>query len=142
MSQWYRSPLFIDGVEYPTAEHYMMAEKARCFDDEEALQAVLATRNPSKAKQIGRRVRGFNDRDWDFVKYEVVVEANMHKFGNDLDLRKFLLKTGDIILVEASPYDTVWGIGMAEDDPDVHDPTLWKGQNLLGFAIMDVRDRL
>ena len=142
MSQWYPSKLVIDGIEYPTAEHYMMAEKARCFDDEESLHKILATQNPSKAKKLGRQINGFNDLEWDVVKYAVVVRANEVKFGEDPELLEFLLWTDARILVEASPYDVVWGIGMAEDDPDVHDPTLWKGQNLLGFAIMDVRYKL
>ena len=142
MSQWYPSKLRIDGNEYLTAEQYMMAEKARCFDDYESLRKIRATKDPSKAKAFGRKVEGFNDLEWDVVKYGVVVKANMVKFGEDPELREFLLGTENHILVEASPTDVVWGIGMSEDNPDCYDPTLWRGQNLLGFAIMDVRDKL
>ena len=142
LSQWYPAPFTVDGVAYATAEHWMMAEKARLFSDAEGLAAVLATPEPMRAKVAGRRVRGFDERVWRSARYDIVVAGNMAKFGQHAALRGFLLSTRDKVLVEASPYDRIWGIGMAGDDPDVRRPSAWRGLNLLGFALMDVRDRL
>ncbi len=142
MSQWHKDGFSIRGEYYETAEHYMMAEKARLFNDLTSLDLIMSTKDPSTAKKIGRKVKGFNDEEWDKVKYPVVVLANICKFLQNPELGDFLRDTGDAVLVEASPYDTVWGIGMPETDADCLDPTLWKGENLLGFAIMDARSIL
>ena len=98
--------------------------------------------DPKEIKALGREVRNFDESIWQNYRMEIVITGNLHKFMDNEDLREFLLSTGDKILVEASPYDTVWGIGMKEDDPDCRNPRLWKGENLLGFALMDVREKL
>lgn len=141
-SQWYPSPFAVDGVRYATAEHWMMAGKARLFDDETALAKVLANPEPAAAKAAGRGVRGFDETRWLLRRFDLVVEGNLAKFSQHPVLRGFLLSTGDQVLVEASPVDAIWGIGLAAADPRATDPAQWQGLNLLGFALMVVRERL
>ncbi|MFC0533686.1 NADAR family protein [Phytohabitans kaempferiae] len=142
LSQWWPAEFTVDGEDYRTAEHWMMAEKARLFADEEGLAAVLAAVSPGAAKAAGRKVRGFDEQRWTDARYDIVVAGNLAKFGQHAALRDFLLATGDRVLVEASPLDRVWGIGMAPGHPDVPHPLRWRGLNLLGFALMDVREKL
>ncbi len=139
LSQWWPSPYTVDGVTYATAEHWMMAAKARLFDDADAERAVLAARTPAEAKNAGRLVRGFDEAIWARERFGVVVTGSVHKFASDPALRDFLLGTGERVLVEASPLDRVWGVGLAADDPRIQDPEKWRGANLLGFALMGAR---
>ena len=146
-SQWFPSVFSIDGIRYATAEHWMMAEKARLFGDDAALARVLAKNEPGAAKAAGRAVRGFDEATWFRHRLDIVVRGNRAKFEQHLPLRDFLLGTGDLVLgdlvlVEASPVDPVWGIGLAAGDPRAQDPMQWQGLNLLGFALMAVRDAL
>ena len=120
----------------------MMAEKGRIFGDEETRQRIMKEEEPSIIKDLGREVKGFDPEIWDQHKFDVVVKGNLAKFGQNEKLLKFLLNTGSAILVEASPYDRVWGIGMREDNKDAKDAEKWYGINLLGFALMVVRDKL
>ncbi|PWE11354.1 DUF1768 domain-containing protein [Streptomyces sp. BSE7F] len=142
LSQWWPSPFTVDGVEYATAEHWMMAAKARLFGDAEGERRVLAAGHPAAAKKAGRLVRGFDEEVWRRERFGIVVEGSVHKFAAHGELRSFLLGTGDRVLVEASPVDRVWGIGLAADADAANDPTRWRGPNLLGFALMEARRRL
>ena len=142
LSQWQKCKFIVDGVSYNCAEQYMMAEKARIFGDEETRQRIMKEDSPDEIKQLGREVKGFDSDVWDQHKFDVVVKGNLAKFGQNETLLKFLLGTGSAILVEASPYDRVWGIGMKEDNKDATDAEKWFGINLLGFALMVVRDKL
>ncbi|MFD7805158.1 NADAR family protein [Streptomyces cellulosae] len=142
LSQWWPSPFTVDGVEYATAEHWMMAAKARLFADAEGERRVLAAGHPSEAKKAGRLVRGFDDEVWRRERFGIVVEGSVHKFAAHGELRSFLLDTGERVLVEASPVDRVWGIGLAADAEGANDPVRWRGPNLLGFALMEARGRL
>jgi ribA/ribD-fused uncharacterized protein len=142
LSQWWPQPFTVDGVRYPTAEHWMMAGKARLFDDTDGLAAALAAASPGAAKAAGRKVRGFDEQRWRAVRYDLVVAGNLAKFGQHPELGDFLRRTGRKVLVEASPFDRIWGIGMARTHDDVGRPTRWRGLNLLGFALMDVREQL
>ncbi|MGW8380395.1 NADAR family protein [Streptomyces sp. ODS28] len=142
LSQWWHAPFTVEGVEYATAEHWMMAGKARLFGDAEAERRALAARHPGQAKTEGRMVRGFDEAVWERERFELVVEGSTHKFDQHTELREFLLGTGDRVLVEASPLDRIWGIGLASDDEAAHDPARWQGLNLLGFALMEARKRL
>jgi ribA/ribD-fused uncharacterized protein len=142
LSQWYPAPFSVDGVRYATAEHYMMAGKARLFGDAEAERLVLASDDPGRAKGAGRRVRGFDEGTWAAHRYDLVVAANTAKFASHSPLGNFLLGTGDRVLVEASPSDTIWGIGLSAAQPEAWYPSRWRGLNLLGFALMDVRASL
>ncbi|WP_089099729.1 NADAR family protein [Streptomyces hyaluromycini] len=142
LSQWWPSRFVVDGVEYATAEHWMMAGKARLFGDAEAERAVLAAGHPAEAKKAGRLVRGFDEAKWQRERFGIVAEGSVHKFAADAGLRDFLLATGNRVLVEASPVDRVWGIGLTATDAAAEDPTRWRGLNLLGFALMEARERL
>ena len=141
-SQWWLSPFTLDGIEYKTAEHWMMAQKAILFNDKVQLEKILICKSPAEAKKIGRWIENFNGSLWDTHKYEYVKQGNYYKFSQNPQLKTFLLHTGERILVEASPVDNIWGIGMAKNDANIYNPTQWKGQNLLGFALMEVRDKL
>lgn len=142
LSQWWPAPFTVDSVTYASAEHWMMAGKARLFGDEEAERQAVAASSPAAAKKVGRLVRGFDDGIWVRERFALVVEGSVHKFGQDPALRAFLLGTGDRVLVEASPMDRIWGIGLAKDDARTADPAAWRGLNLLGFALMEARTRL
>ncbi|MGW5662065.1 NADAR family protein [Streptomyces sp. NPDC003758] len=142
LSQWWPSPFTVDGVEYATAEHWMMASKARLFDDAEAERKVLQSPEPALAKKAGRLVRGFDEAIWERERFGIVVEGSVHKFAAHEALRDFLLGTGERVLVETSPLDRVWGIGLAAGDERAADPERWRGPNLLGFALMEARERL
>lgn len=141
-SQWYESPFVIDEVVYQTAEHWMMASKARLFGDDETLAKILESSDPKTAKALGRAVKNFDDKLWKANGRRLVTEGNLAKFEQNGDLRAFLVGTGNLVLVEASPYDRIWGIGMMADNERAKNPVTWQGQNLLGFALMDVRDKL
>nr|WP_211245825.1 NADAR family protein [Actinomadura oligospora] len=142
LSQWYPSPFTVDGVEYPTAEHFMMCEKARLFGDEASVREILASPDPGRAKAFGRKVRGFDEDAWLENRYDIVRRGSVAKFAADPDLRGYLMSTGGKVLVEASPQDRVWGIGYDEFAPQAVRPSQWRGLNLLGFALMDARDEL
>nr|WP_236655401.1 NADAR family protein [Streptacidiphilus carbonis] len=142
LSQWWPSVFVVDGVEYASAEHWMMAGKARLFGDEESVSGILAARTPAEAKKRGRLVRGFDEAAWSAARFGLVVDGNVAKFGQDPVLRAYLSGTGSRVLVEASPVDRVWGIGLAADDERSADPLRWRGLNLLGFALMEARERL
>ncbi|MFI8307919.1 NADAR family protein [Streptomyces sp. NPDC085927] len=142
LSQWWPSPFTVDGVTYATAEHWMMAAKARIFADPEAERKILAAGHPADAKKEGRLVRHFDEAVWRRERFRVVVEGSTHKFAAHADLRAFLLNTGDRVLVEASPRDRVWGIGLGAKNERAADPVQWRGANLLGFALMQARARL
>jgi ribA/ribD-fused uncharacterized protein len=141
-SQWWPAPIIIDSITYLTAEHWMMAEKARQFDDVDGLAKVMAARSPGAAKAAGREIRGFDESRWARERYEVVVTGTLAKFSQHPELAEILHRTGTQVLVEASPTDRIWGIGLAATDEEATDPDLWPGLNLLGFALMDVRDAL
>lgn len=142
LSQWYEAPFEVGGTRYATAEHFMMAGKARLFGDAQAHERILAATSPSSAKKLGRTVKGFDDARWNAARFDLVVEGNLAKFSQNTTMGEFLKSTGERVIVEASPVDRIWGIGMAADDPHAENPRLWKGLNLLGFALMEVRDRL
>jgi len=141
LSQWWEADFEIGGARYPTAEHYMMAEKARLFDSA-MLPQILEARSPAGAKALGRRVKNFDQAVWDAHRFDIVVRASVAKFGQNADLRAYLMTTGDKVLVEASPVDPVWGVSLAEGDPRLERPEEWRGLNLLGFAIMKARAML
>jgi ribA/ribD-fused uncharacterized protein len=138
-SQWWPAAFDQFGVTFATAEHYMMWRKAVLFGDDAAAERVLATPSPSVAKAIGRRALGFDDELWLKYRWGIVVAGTFAKFAAHQELRQFLLATGHAVIVEASPTDTIWGIGLGENDKDAANPGQWRGLNLLGFALMEVR---
>ena len=139
LSQWFPAKFVIDGNTYLTSEHYMMAKKARLFDDLDMFEAVLSSQHPAEAKKFGRQVKNFESRLWDQHCFNYVVEGNVAKFAQNSSLKAFLLNTKERVLVEASPLDPIWGIGIAATDPKALNPSKWTGKNLLGFALMVAR---
>ena len=123
-----------------SSEQCYMLEKAWMFEPSKA-DDILATREPMAAKRLGRKIKNYDDAKWAEVRYAKMVEVLMVKFSIP-EFKKQLLATGDRMLVEASPYDRIWGVGLSEDDSRIHDPKQWRGQNLLGQALMEVRDKL
>lgn len=141
-SQWYPSIFKVDGFTYTTTEQWMMAKKASLFDDNETLKKILTAEKPALIKTLGREVKNFDDDKWSKLSYQIVVEGNKHKFSQNDALKRYLLQTDNKIIVEASPVDTTWGIGLAQDVKEAADPFKWEGTNWLGFALMEVRDYL
>jgi hypothetical protein len=139
LSQWWPARFTVDGDTYVSAEHYMMAEKARLFGDQQTRRAILAATKPGAAKALGRSVFGFDDSHWERHRFDIVVAGSVAKFGQNAELAAYLAETGDKVLVEASPVDRIWGIGLAADDPRAQNPQEWQGLNLLGFALMRAR---
>jgi ribA/ribD-fused uncharacterized protein len=142
LSQWWPSAFTVDGLTFATAEHYMMWRKAMLFADEQAAGQILAAPDPAGAKALGRKVRGFDQAAWESRRFEFVVAGSVAKFGQHPGLREFLLATGEQVLVEASPRDRVWGIGLSAGHERAADPRQWHGLNLLGFALMRARATL
>ena len=138
-SQWYPTPFVAGNITYLTAEHWMMAKKALLFGDEVQLENILTSDSPAQAKKAGRAVKNFDAAVWQQNAYRFVVEGNRLKFSQHPALRQYLIDTKDVIIVEASPFDPIWGIGTKDHQTD---PFKWRGTNLLGFALMEVRASL
>lgn len=141
-SQWWEVAFEDQGVVYKSAEHYMMAEKARVFGEEAMREKIIQSNSPAAAKKLGRQVQNFNQKIWEENRFEIVKKANYLKFSQHKELREYLLQTNKRILVEASPVDAIWGIGLPADHNNASNPKRWRGLNLLGFALMEVRDEL
>ena len=141
-SQWWPCRFQAEGTEYCCAEQFMMAGKARMFGDEEMLSRIMESVHPKEMKAWGRAVRHFDKEAWDLACYDLVVRGNRAKFSQNPRLLSFLLGTKKRILVEASPRDRIWGIGMGKSNPDGENPLRWRGKNLLVFALTQVRDEL
>lgn len=141
-SQWYLAPFEVEGRRFETAEHYMMHAKALLFHDEEIAERILEVTHPGEAKKLGRLVENFDGAVWERRREDIVLAGNLAKFRAHPELREVLLRTGERLLVEASPVDRIWGIGLAADDPLAEHPLGWRGLNLLGFALMRVRATL
>jgi ribA/ribD-fused uncharacterized protein len=135
-SQWFE----LGGIHYPTAEHWMMAGKARLFEDEEILQEILMAPDPKSVKALGRKVQNFEKDAWDSKCVEIVKEGNIAKFKQNPDHLTLLKSTAGTILVEAAPRDRIWGIGMGAANEKASDPLRWRGRNLLGFVLTELRD--
>ena len=141
LSQWHKEDFVVDGVTYNCAEQWMMACKAALFQDDVALENILASDSPREQKKIGRGVHNFDENMWNVACLPFVFRGNIAKFTQSITLCNMLMDTEEKMLVEASPMDRIWGIGMAEDDPDVYDTSKW-GLNWLGKSLMDVRSTL
>jgi ribA/ribD-fused uncharacterized protein len=142
LGQWTRSPFIVEGVVYYTAEHWMMASKAKLFGDEKMYENILLDPSPKNAKDMGRIVSNFDAKVWDENCIDIVAIGNYHKFKQHPDMRRMLMNTKGKVLVEASPYDAIWGIKRREDDQLALDVDTWRGKNYLGFALMKTRNIL
>jgi ribA/ribD-fused uncharacterized protein len=141
-SQWFESPFQIDDIIYKTSEHWMMAQKALLFNDKAVHERILNSKKPGEAKELGRQVDGFNEEIWNEKRFEIVKFGNIHKFNQNWDFGEYLLGTENRVLVEASPVDAIWGIGLSVESEYINNIYAWRGLNLLGFALMEVRDIL
>ena len=141
-SQWFDLSFTVDEITYKTAEHWMMANKALLFDDLKTFNKIINARSPAEAKKLGRDVLGFDEHVWIAKRVNIVVTGNIHKFNQHPEYAKYLIDTNERILVEASPVDIIWGVGLSKDDEHIDNPYCWNGENLLGFALMEVRDFL
>lgn len=142
LSQWYMRDFRREGIVYCCCEQYMMAEKARLFGDDDALGEIMSSRNPAVHKKIGRQVRNYDDNKWSSVSRYVVLIGNLAKFLQNEDLKAKLLATGSRVIVEASPYDALWGVALGPWDDKILDEKNWKGKNWLGKELRAVREQL
>jgi ribA/ribD-fused uncharacterized protein len=138
-SQWWRCRFVVDDHTYASAEQFMMAGKARLFGDGDSLARILEEKDPAACKALGRAVRAFDDAAWSAARFDLVTRGNVAKFGQEPASRDYLLATGNELLVEAAPRDQIWGIGLGRDNEKARDPRTWRGQNLLGFALVRAR---
>lgn len=142
LSNWYESEFVVNGVDYWCVEQYMMAKKAELFGDTAIQEAIMRSTDQREIKQFGREVRGYIEEQWASVRKQVVFDGNVAKFAQREDIGTYLIRTGNKILVEASPFDKIWGVGMASDSPLIKNPNNWLGTNYLGFVLMAVREEL
>ena len=142
LSNWFPSEFIIDCFEYQHVEQYFMSQKARIFQNPKIHTKILLTRSPKECKALGRRLGTGSMPLWNTLKYDIMKTAVREKFPQNENLQKFLLNTGDKILVEASPYDIIWGIGLSVKDAIETPPISWPGRNLLGEILMEVRAEL
>lgn len=141
-SQWHLQSMtdIVSGIKFNCSEQYMMWSKAMLFNDSETADKILNTLIPKEQKDLGKLVKGFEQTIWDNNKYQIVSNACMLKFTQNPKLLSELLNSDNKIFVEASPFDRIWGIGMREDERGVEDENNWKGENLLGYALVDTRN--
>lgn len=137
------TPFEYSGVQFSSSEHAFMYAKAECFKDSNIMTELKQSfgTHPAVAKKLGRAVKPYNDKKWRAVRYPVMIDVLKSKFSHP-ELKQQLLDTGDRILVEASPFDAIWGVKMDMNDPRIRNPKLWRGENLLGCALMEVRQQL
>lgn len=142
LSNWYPSPFTVEKKTFSSMEQFMMYRKAICFGDEAVAANILAAHDASQIKALGRQVSNFDEHVWNGIKQIVVYEGLLTKFLQNGDLKDKLISTGEAILAECAVKDLIWGVGLSMKNPDRLDKTKWKGQNLLGYTLMMVRERL
>lgn len=138
-SQWFPSEFVRDGRTFTCAEQWMMYNKAIMFNDRDTMEKIMATPHPNEQKKLGRKVKNFSDEVWMKDAYNIVVQGNLSKFSQNKACMDYMIATAGREIVEASPYDRRWGIGLGENTPGIEDRSTWRGENLLGRAIMDAR---
>ena len=142
LSNWFLSDFRLDGISFTSMEQFMMYRKALCFHDQAIAKQILSIDDVARIKELGRLVSGYDDRIWSGIRQIIVYEGLLAKFSQNTDLRKNLLDTGDALLAECAVRDRIWGIGLSMTDPKRLEPAQWKGQNLLGYALMMARERI
>ena len=142
LSNWYLSDFTVDGIKFSSMEQYMMYQKAVVFKDKDIASQILKTNDVARIKDFGRQVSNYNDSVWNGMRQIVIYKGLLEKFRQNEKLKKALLDTGDDILAECAVSDKIWGIGLSMKDSNKNDIKSWKGQNLLGFALMLVRNEL
>lgn len=141
-SNWYPAKFTIDNIQFANSEQAMMYYKAVLFQDSRICSLLKKEKNPATCKRLGRAIEGFNESKWQNCRCKIMTKVLYNKFSQNPKLKEQLLATDDKILVEASPYDTIWGIGLDKNDNRTLNPNYWKGLNLLGFCLMEVREML
>ena len=142
LSNWYMSPFTADGIRFSSMEQFMIYRKAVAFGDRDRAAQILDTEDVGRIKELGRLVSGYDDNYWNGIRQIVVYEGLYAKFSQNEELKRLLQATGRAVLAECAVKDRIWGIGLSMDDPDRLDRRKWKGQNLLGYALMMVREKL
>ena len=142
LSNWYPSKFTVNDVDFSSMEQYMMYKKAVCFGDKDMANKILATDDVAYIKELGRKVSGFDNHVWNGLRQIIVYEGLVAKFAQNPELKRALLDTGNAVLAEAAVNDKIWGIGLSMSDPKRLDINEWKGQNLMGYALMLVREKL
>lgn len=142
LSNWYLSKFAINGTVFSSMEQYMMYKKAVWFHDKEIADKILMTDDVAEIKALGRLVANYNDNYWNGVRQIIVFEGLLAKFSQNADLKTLLKATGNTLLAECAVKDRIWGIGLSMKNPDRFEIDKWKGQNLLGYALMMVREQL
>lgn len=142
LSNWYVSEFSVDGISFSSMEQYMMYKKAVCFNDFDVAEKILGLMDASAIKALGRQVKNYNDSYWSGIRQIVVYQGLVEKFTQNEELKKLLIGTGDSALAECAVKDRIWGIGLSMKDPDRFEMQKWRGQNLLGYALMMVRESL
>lgn len=142
LSNWYHSHFVADDISFSSMEQFMMYKKAVCFGDCHIAAQILETEDVSRIKELGRLVSGYDDNCWSGIRQIIVYQGLLEKFSQNKDLKEKLLQTGQSILAECAVKDKIWGIGLSMKDPDRLEKAKWKGQNLLGYALMMVREHL
>ena len=142
LSNWATSPFTVDGIQFNCGEQYMMFSKALLFNDAEMMAEIMLATSPRIQKQLGRKVENFDNEKWMSVCQDIMVYGLYEKFKQNAMHREVLLNTGDTEIVEASPEDIIWGVGLSEEDPRILDKSRWLGKNYLGIVLMRVRDKL
>ncbi len=142
LSNWYTSYFVVDDIRYSSVEQYMMYQKARCFCDTNVAKEIMKTDDVAVIKLLGRSVSNYDDDIWSSKREKVVLDGAIAKFSQNIDLKKQLLDTKDAILAECAIKDLIWGIGLSMKDINRFDIKKWRGKNLLGYTLMQVRDKL
>ncbi len=142
LSNWYLSKFIANDMTFSSMEQYMMYKKAECFKDKDTAKKILATDDVARIKALGRLVSNYNGSYWNGVRQIIVYEGLLAKFSQNEDLKERLKSTGNDILAECAVRDKIWGIGLSMKNPDRFEIDKWNGQNLLGYALMMVRERL
>lgn len=127
---------------FKNSEQAFVWRKAIFFGDTETALKILQSTSPRECQKLGREVKNYDDAKWQSVRYQIMVEVLMDKFSQNKGIKAQLLSTGDMTLIEGSPIDKIWGIGIHWEDRDCFDKSKWKGTNLLGEALMEVRKAL
>ena len=142
LSNWYLSNFSVGGTDFTSMEQFMMYQKAVCFHDNVIAEQILATQDVAHIKELGRLVSGYNESIWNGIRQIIVYEGLLAKFSQNDSLRKKLKDTQDAVLAECAVKDCIWGIGRSMNDPQRMNLEQWKGQNLLGYTLMMVRDKV
>lgn len=142
LSNWFLSDFTFGNIRFTSMEQFMMYRKALCFHDDSTAQQILATDDVRRIKELGRLVQNYDDHYWNGVRQITVYEGLYAKFSQNAELKNRLKSTGTALLAECAVRDRIWGIGLSMTDPDRQVPEKWQGQNLLGYALMMVREEL